>query len=248
MTAREFYSRRGSVFGFSEQYGPGFHAGQDIRADYGDPIPFPGGSGRVSVVGWDTDPGWFASIICDGQYHQFYHQAERPPLEVGQQISFDQIIGMVGSSGKSSGPHLHYAVSNTPYPGPVGNRVDPWPIIQRMLAENGAGTAGGNPTLYPPTPTERDDEMTIFYKPTGNSSPLSDGTSRIWAGNRLIGGILFSEIWAASDFGTVRRLTRKQWEDIYKLATLRGVEADLNKATFSVTGNELEQIFVAQKL
>ncbi|MEC5149135.1 GH25 family lysozyme [Cryobacterium sp. GrIS_2_6] len=106
-------------------------------------------------------------------------------------------------------------------------------------AFNFAATAATTITpLAPPTP--KDDDMTVYLKPTDNSSPLPDGTSRIWTGYRTLDGIEYADVWGVDGNGTARRLTAIQWRILNALPktaiTLNVVE---------VTGNELEQIVFA---
>lgn len=68
---------------------------------------------------------------------RYCHLLRRPDLDVGQQVAAGQPIGLVGSSGRSSGPHLHFEVHHRldTELGRLGIRepVDPVPF----LAEHG---------------------------------------------------------------------------------------------------------------
>ncbi|MEV6964470.1 M23 family metallopeptidase [Hamadaea sp. NPDC051192] len=55
--------------------------------------------------------GWFVDIQhSGGVITRYCHMASRPAIGVGDVVTTGQIIGIVGSSGHSSGPHLHYEV------------------------------------------------------------------------------------------------------------------------------------------
>ncbi|MCF0138349.1 MAG: peptidoglycan DD-metalloendopeptidase family protein [Oscillospiraceae bacterium] len=96
------------------------HGGVDISASYGTAI-WAADSGKVvtSQDGWNG--GWGNYIIIDhgnGVQTLYAHQSSRA-VSVGQTVSKGQVIGYVGSTGASTGPHLHFEVWNN------GNRVDP---------------------------------------------------------------------------------------------------------------------------
>ncbi len=103
------------------------HQGVDLIVGKGAPI-FAVASGVVSVMKCDEDRrgrlscnvdgfpgkggcGWMVEIVHAGNVMTRYcHLVERPPVRVGQQVDAGQHIGRVGSSGNSSGPHLHFEV------------------------------------------------------------------------------------------------------------------------------------------
>jgi len=100
------FGGRRNPFGGS---GSEFHAGQDIATAYGTPVQATA-NGVVAFAGWQSGCGEVISIEHgDGVTARYGHLAEIG-VTVGQQISKGQNIGNVGSSGRSTGPHLHYEV------------------------------------------------------------------------------------------------------------------------------------------
>lgn len=88
-----------------------FHAGVDWEAAAGTPI-YASGPGRIESAGWE---GGYGKRIClrhPGGYETAYAHLARIPRGIapGVQVRQGQLIGYVGSTGLSSGPHLHYEV------------------------------------------------------------------------------------------------------------------------------------------
>jgi hypothetical protein len=85
------------------------HEGIDISTPYGTPIIAPA-AGRVTKVGWEN--GYGLTVEIDHGYGvmtRYAHQS-RTAVRVGQQLKRGDRIGFVGSTGLSTGPHLHYEV------------------------------------------------------------------------------------------------------------------------------------------
>ncbi|WP_255500156.1 M23 family metallopeptidase [Micromonospora sp. Llam0] len=69
--------------------------------------------------------GWYLELLHpDSTVTRYCHMLRRPPVEVGQQVAIGQIVGHIGSSGNSSGPHLHLE-THTGQPATESNAVDP---------------------------------------------------------------------------------------------------------------------------
>ena len=90
--------------------GAEFHHGVDIPASTGTPIRA-ARAGTVTAAEWRGGYG-NATYIDHGNGLQtrYAHQVRTPPVRRGQQVSAGQVVGYVGSTGRSSGPHLHFEV------------------------------------------------------------------------------------------------------------------------------------------
>jgi murein DD-endopeptidase MepM/ murein hydrolase activator NlpD len=86
-----------------------FHSGQDIEAAHGDPV-VAGASGTVTFVGWQSGYGQLVVIDHGGGLTTRYGHLSHIDVAQGQKVERSQFIGRVGSTGRSTGPHLHYEV------------------------------------------------------------------------------------------------------------------------------------------
>lgn len=84
------------------------HKGWDWAAPVGTPIPSVS-AGVVARNSWNAISGKFVEILSGNLIHRYQHNS-RNAVDVGQQVSKGQTVGYVGSTGVSSGPHLHYEV------------------------------------------------------------------------------------------------------------------------------------------
>jgi len=86
-----------------------FHSGQDIDAATGDPV-VAGASGKVAFVGWQNGYGQLIVVDHGGGLTTRYGHLSHIDVAQGQTIERSQFIGRVGSTGRSTGPHLHYEI------------------------------------------------------------------------------------------------------------------------------------------
>jgi murein DD-endopeptidase MepM/ murein hydrolase activator NlpD len=86
-----------------------FHSGQDIDARTGDPV-VAGASGSVSFAGWQNGYGQLVVIDHGGGLTTRYGHLSHIDVELAQVVARGQFIGRVGSTGRSTGPHLHYEI------------------------------------------------------------------------------------------------------------------------------------------
>jgi murein DD-endopeptidase MepM/ murein hydrolase activator NlpD len=91
------------------------------------------GSPRVRGCGWYVD-----IMHAGGIMTRYCHQVTQPRVRVGQQVAAGQIIGLAGSTGNSSGPHLHFEV-HTGGDSSSRGAVNPVPYMQQVGAPLGGG-------------------------------------------------------------------------------------------------------------
>ncbi|SPF00504.1 transglycosylase family protein [Streptomyces sp. MA5143a] len=99
----------------------GYHTGVDFPVPTGSTVKSVA-SGEVVTAGWGGSFGYQVVIRhADGRYTQYAHLSAIS-VKAGQQVSAGQRIGRSGSTGNSSGPHLHFEVRTGPG---FGSDVDP---------------------------------------------------------------------------------------------------------------------------
>ncbi|MCI1648517.1 MAG: M23 family metallopeptidase [Bacteroides sp.] len=86
-----------------------FHAGMDFSAHPGTDV-YATGDGTVVKVGWETGYGNTIVINHGFGYQTVYAHLKAFHTKVGKKVVRGEVIGEVGSSGRSTGPHLHYEV------------------------------------------------------------------------------------------------------------------------------------------
>jgi len=97
-----FGARRHPVLGYTRM-----HAGIDFGAPYGAPI-YAVGDARVIYSGWHGGHGNYVKLDHGGGFATAYAHMSRIAVPNGTHVSAGQVIGYVGSTGLSTGPHLHY--------------------------------------------------------------------------------------------------------------------------------------------
>jgi murein DD-endopeptidase MepM/ murein hydrolase activator NlpD len=86
-----------------------YHEGQDIDAAYGTPVQV-AARGKVIVAGWQRGYGNVVYVDHGSGLSTRYGHLSQIDVSVGQEVTLGQTIGLVGSTGRSTGPHLHYEV------------------------------------------------------------------------------------------------------------------------------------------
>jgi len=85
------------------------HEGLDITAPYGTPIIAPS-AGRITRVGWENGYGLTVEVTHGYGIVTRYAHMSRTGVALGQTVRRGDRLGFVGSTGLSTGPHLHYEV------------------------------------------------------------------------------------------------------------------------------------------
>lgn len=99
-----------------------YHGGLDIGASYGSSI-YATNDGLVTFAGWDSGHGNTVDLDHGSGVSSRYCHASQILVEEGQEVLAGQVIALVGSTGISTGPHLHYELYID------GERVDPRPYL-----------------------------------------------------------------------------------------------------------------------
>tara|TARA_B100000989_G_C19509844_1_gene458412 strand:- start:318 stop:1697 length:1380 start_codon:yes stop_codon:yes gene_type:complete len=101
-----FGKRKHPILGYTK-----IHRGLDFAAPLGTPI-FAAGDGIIEKIGWNGTYGRYIRIRHTGTYKTAYAHLSgyNKNIRIGKRVSQGKTIGYVGSSGRSTGPHLHYEV------------------------------------------------------------------------------------------------------------------------------------------
>ena len=100
-----------------------FHEGIDIPADIGTPV-YPSSSGTVTYTGWRGGYGEMVVVAHATHTETRYAHLSEILVENGQRVTREDIIGSVGSTGISTGPHLHFEIRIN------GKPIDPEPWLR----------------------------------------------------------------------------------------------------------------------
>jgi murein DD-endopeptidase MepM/ murein hydrolase activator NlpD len=104
--ATDSFGVRGNPFGYASSE---FHAGQDIAAPRGTPV-VAAADGIVTFAGTQTGYGQVIIIDHGNGITTRYGHLSKIEASIDQQIKKGEALGQVGSTGRSTGPHLHYEV------------------------------------------------------------------------------------------------------------------------------------------
>jgi murein DD-endopeptidase MepM/ murein hydrolase activator NlpD len=111
-----------SGFGYREDPINGkrlFHDGLDVVAPVKSPV-MATADGMVTFAGWDGGLGWVVTINHGHGYKTRYGHNHKLLVEKGDRVSRGDVIALEGSTGRTTGPHVHYAVIRD------GKKVNPY--------------------------------------------------------------------------------------------------------------------------
>jgi len=151
-----FGGRRHPILGYTKM-----HTGVDWATPYGTPI-FASGNGVVEKVGWEGGYGKYVRLKHNNGYETAYGHmsAYAKGMEPGKRVRQGQVIGFVGSTGMSTGAHVHYEILVN------GRFVDP----MRVKLPRGRSLEG---TLMANFEKERD-RLDAQMNNRGNTARVSD--------------------------------------------------------------------------
>lgn len=111
----------------SQPYKAGKHRGIDLAAPTGTKVVAAqdGIVVAASYGAWDRSYGNHVAIYHSGGGYTNYAHLSKVKTRAGKKVKAGQVIGLCGSTGNSTGPHLHFEVHEER----KWNRVDPWPYI-----------------------------------------------------------------------------------------------------------------------
>ncbi len=100
------------------------HWGIDLKAPMGTPVLATADGIVITVENQPNGYGKYVVIEHEDNYQTRYAQLSEQNVAVGSKVTKGKVIGLVGSSGRSTGPHLHYEVIRD------GKRIDPISILE----------------------------------------------------------------------------------------------------------------------
>ncbi len=103
------YGRPLQYYQWMQGFTLGGHEGVDLSGNIGDPV-FAAGGGTVAYAGWNNTGYGNVVVIAHGSTFSLYAHLNGYNVSCGQSVSGGSVIGAVGSSGNSSGPHLHFEI------------------------------------------------------------------------------------------------------------------------------------------
>lgn len=103
--------------------GTDFHTGIDIGVPYGTPVEA-AGAGAVVFVGYNGAYGIMITIDHGNGYQTMYCHLSRVLTAVGKRVNKGDVIGLVGMTGRTTGPHLHFGATLN------GVLINPRPLLK----------------------------------------------------------------------------------------------------------------------
>ena len=109
------------------------HQGLDLMAETGTPV-YASATGKVLVASNDKLPSAYGLAIVlqhKDQWQSMYAHLSQLNVKPGQMVKQGEVIGYIGSTGRTTGPHLHFEIARK------NKRMDPLPLLKKSAAEPG---------------------------------------------------------------------------------------------------------------
>ncbi|GAB3665511.1 hypothetical protein GCM10027596_31790 [Nocardioides korecus] len=106
------------------------HTGQDFAVPTGTPV-MSAGDGTVVFAGWAGPYGYAVRVFHAGGVATWYCHLSRLETQRGAQVAAGRVIGLSGSTGNTTGPHLHLEVRLGASPIATGTPVNPLPWLRQ---------------------------------------------------------------------------------------------------------------------
>lgn len=117
----------------SQPYKPKTHRGIDLAAPTGTPV-YATADGRVVAASrgaWHWSYGNMVAIYHGGGVYTNHAHLSKIKVRIGQKVKAGRLIGLCGSTGRSTGPHLHFEIHLGKW-----NRVDPKPYLDDLATRS----------------------------------------------------------------------------------------------------------------
>jgi murein DD-endopeptidase MepM/ murein hydrolase activator NlpD len=117
-----------SGFGYRRLYGRNFHFGSDLDLETGDPVSA-AMDGTVRIARYNKGYGNMVIISHEGGLETLYGHMSQLNVVQGQKVKSGELIGLGGSTGQSTGPHLHFEIRI------FGEQIDPEMVIDMATGQ-----------------------------------------------------------------------------------------------------------------
>lgn len=114
------FGKRQNPFGFNKE----FHNGIDFAGTIGDPV-IATASGTVTHAGWGGAYGKYVEVDHGNGYVSLYAHLSEISVEWGDEVNPGDEVGLLGNTGRSTAPHLHYSIFED------NEAIDPQPFLVR---------------------------------------------------------------------------------------------------------------------
>lgn len=105
-----------------------WHSGLDMAGPMGSPV-IAAADGVITMSGWRFRYGNLVEIKHDNGFVTRYGHLQATTVKVGDRVQAGQLVALLGSTGRSTGPHVHFEVIKD------GNRLNPYPFVKDTHAE-----------------------------------------------------------------------------------------------------------------